>query len=182
MKVRHRFVVVSGIPGCGKSTVGRSLAEKLDTPYLDKDKFLESWFDKLECPNEQTRHRLSRAADDDFQATALNFTKAVLDSFWRHPLADTRSGTPSGWLNEPEVHAVEVLCCCDPEVAATRFMERKRHVGHHDSKWNYASLVAQSRTVMQGLPLGVGALIEIDTSSWVDIMPLATQVRTMLGD
>ena len=101
MAVSHRFVVVSGIPGCGKSTIGRALAEHLDAPYLDKDEILESLFDGLESYQEETRHRLSRAADRDFESKALSCTRAVLDSFWRHPSADTQSGTPSGWLTGP---------------------------------------------------------------------------------
>ncbi len=181
MAVSHRFVVVSGIPGCGKSTVGRALAEHLDAPYLDKDEILESLFDGLECSNEETRHRLSRAADQDFESKALSCTRAVLDSFWRHPSANTQSGTPSGWLTAPEVHSVEVLCGCPPELAATRFLKRTRHdVGHLDSTWNRASLVAQSRNLMHRLPLGVGALIEVDTTGTVDLEQLADQVRIAL--
>jgi hypothetical protein len=180
MTVSHRFVVVSGIPGCGKSTVGRALAEHLDIPYLDKDEILESLFYGLECPDEETRHRLSRAADQKFQAKALSCTKAVLDSFWRHPSADTRSGTPSGWLIAPEVHSVEVLCRCPPELAATRFLKRTRHVGHLDSAWTHASLVAQSQALLHRLPLGVGALIEVDTTDTFDPKQLATRVRLAL--
>lgn len=181
MTVFHRFVVVSGVPGCGKSTVGRALAEHLNTPYFDKDEILESYFGELECSNEETRHRLSRAADLDFQTKTLNCTRAVLDSFWRHPLADTQSGTPSSWLAAPEIHAVEVLCGCAPELAAKRFLERTRPVGHLDRAWDHASLAAQSRNLMRELPLGVGALIKIDTTNAVDFKQLAVQVKTALG-
>ncbi len=180
MAVSYRFVVVSGIPGCGKSTVGRALAEHLDIPYLDKDEILESLFDGLECSDEETRHRLSRAADQQFQAKALSFTKAVLDSFWRHPLVGTRSGTPSGWLTALEVYSAEILCRCPPELAATRFLKRTRHVGHLDSAWDHASLVAQSRALMRWLPLGVGTLIEVDTTDTLDAKQIAAQVRIAL--
>ena len=91
MAASHRFVVVSGVPGSGKTTVGRALAGLLGSPYLDKDQFLKTLFDGLVCPDEETRHRLSRAADGEFKAEALSCTTAVLDSFWRHPLADTHS-------------------------------------------------------------------------------------------
>ncbi|MAG34483.1 MAG: hypothetical protein CL908_26730 [Deltaproteobacteria bacterium] len=180
MEVSHRFVVVSGIPGCGKSTVGRALAEYLDTPYLDKDEILESMFDGLERSSEETRHRLSRAADQDFESKALSCTGAVLDSFWRHPSADTQSGTPSGWLAAPEIHSVEVLCGCPPELAAARFLRRTSHSGHLDSAWGHASLIAQSQDLMHMLPLGVGALIEVDTAGAVDLKQLAARVKVAL--
>lgn len=59
MTVSHRFVIISGVPGCGKSTVGRELAKHLNVPYFDKDDILESLFGELECANEEMRHRLS---------------------------------------------------------------------------------------------------------------------------
>lgn len=38
---RHpeRLIVVMGVAGCGKSTVGAALAERLDKPFLDADDF-----------------------------------------------------------------------------------------------------------------------------------------------
>lgn len=35
----HRSVVVMGVSGCGKSTVGRQLADALGVPYLEGDAF-----------------------------------------------------------------------------------------------------------------------------------------------
>lgn len=34
-----RLVVVMGVAGCGKSTIGAALAERLDKPFLDADDF-----------------------------------------------------------------------------------------------------------------------------------------------
>jgi shikimate kinase / 3-dehydroquinate synthase len=40
------FVVVTGLPGAGKTTVGRALAAALDVPFLDKDDFLDDLLDQ----------------------------------------------------------------------------------------------------------------------------------------
>ncbi len=180
MAVMHRFVVVTGVPGCGKSTVGRALAEHLDFPYFDKDQILETLLEAAECADEETRHRLSRDADQRLEAEALACRKAVLDSFWRHPSAQTESGTPSAWLGGPGIRSVEVLCTCAPELAATRFLNRRRHTGHRDTSWNFDSLVVQSREVMRNLPLRVGALSEVDTGAPVNTRQLAAQVQIAL--
>ncbi len=180
MTARRQFVVVSGIPGCGKSTLGRALAERLDAPFLDKDDILEALFDGLGCSDAEARQRLSRASDRVLEAIAGRCSRAVLCSFWRHPLADTTSGTPSAWLRAPAIRAVEVFCNCRPELAATRFLERTRHAGHLDSAASHASLVAQSRELLRALPLGVGSTLEVDTNGSVDTDRLAERVRIAL--
>ena len=39
------FIVVSGLPGSGKSTLGQQLATALGLPFLDKDTILERLFE-----------------------------------------------------------------------------------------------------------------------------------------
>ena len=180
MATSHRFVVVSGIPGCGKSTLGRALAQRLDTPFFDKDDILEALFDGLGCRDGEARQRLSRAADRVFESVARSCSKAILTSLWRHPSADATSGTPSGWLRDSNIRTVEVFCRCLPELAAKRFLERSRHEGHCDSAWSHATLVARARELATVLPLGVGTTIEVDTTDSIDTDMLAERVRTAL--
>ena len=39
------FVVISGLPGSGKTTLGRRLASVLDLPLIDKDDILDRLFE-----------------------------------------------------------------------------------------------------------------------------------------
>lgn len=180
MKARAQFVVVSGIPGCGKSTLSMSLAEELGIAYLDKDRILESLFDSLGCPDVATRQRLSRAADLVFERIARTLPRAVLDSFWCHPSSHDSSGTPSHWLLEPAFDVVEIFCHCPPEIAASRFLGRPRHTGHHDSVWTRETLLAQSTSLLSLLPLGLGSVIEIDTSQSIDFQQLVKRLADEL--
>lgn len=40
--VSHPTVVLVGLPGCGKSTVGRQLARRLSLPFVDSDNVIEN--------------------------------------------------------------------------------------------------------------------------------------------
>jgi len=55
-------IVVTGIPGAGKTTVGRMLATELDVPMLDKDDVLDDLLHLSTDPAAQ-RPELSRRAD-----------------------------------------------------------------------------------------------------------------------
>ena len=52
------FIVVSGLPGGGKSTVGAALAAARRLPLLDKDLILEQMFDTLGVGDAAHRSRL----------------------------------------------------------------------------------------------------------------------------
>jgi predicted kinase len=56
------YVLVSGPPGSGKSTVAGALAERLDLPLLAKDVIKESLMDTIDVPDLETSRSLGRAA------------------------------------------------------------------------------------------------------------------------
>ena len=174
--LRH-FIVMSGLPGSGKTTLGRRLANALSLPLLDKDDILEALYDSLGVGDAEWRNRLSRSADVVLQRLADQTAGAVLASFWRHPQVTGKSGTPTSWISALPGKVVEVHCVCPPAVAAERFAARKRHGGHLDRDKRSDELVADFERLAALGPLGLGPLVDVDTEDAVDFDGVLRQVE-----
>lgn len=168
------FVVVSGLPGAGKSTIGRAVAGQLQLPCLDKDDFLDRLLDSS-SNTQMERSALSRNADAMFIESAKQADGAVLVSFWRRPELSTTSGTPTEWLAELS-DPIELWCQCPPETAVRRFLTRRRHPGHGDEARRSDQLLEQFESLDRLGPLGVGRLVLVDSSGQLDIDELAERV------
>ncbi len=174
------FVVVSGLPASGKTTIARSLADALGYPLADKDELLESLFESEGLGDPGHRSRLSRLADGRFRELAESSPQVVLATWWRHPASTSDSGTDASWLAHPGRTLVEAHCRCAPEIAARRFLERKRHPGHLDSRWSEAELIESFRRSDLG-PLFPNLAIEIDTSRPPSLDLLEELARTVVA-
>lgn len=163
------FVVVTGLPASGKTTLGRALSDSLRLPFMDKDDVLETLFDALGADSPDDRSRLSRASDAVLESMALASQGAVLASFWRRPRLSSTSGTPSDWLSTLDSDAVvEVLCECDPAVAAERYARRRRHPGHFDHRFAEDELRSGFEQLANEGPLFGSSPVRVDTSGPVD--------------
>jgi len=136
---------------------------------------LEALFDN--CTDRmRLRDELSREADASFQEQAEQSAGAVLASWWKHPRTTAESGTPTKWLAALPGVKVEVHCQCSAEVAARRFLDRKRHAGHLDDRWSHAQLLASMREQASLGPLGLGSLVIVSTESIPDMTAVLEQL------
>ncbi len=165
------FVLVGGWPASGKSTLSRALAAELDLPWLSKDEIKEALFASHGQPGSVEESRdLGRAAVVSLLQTARGCPGAVLDSTWftyTEPLVRTLPG-----------RCVEVRCVVPLEIARSRYAIRAgdREPGHLDTHRDEDELWGAPVA-----PLGVGPLVEVDTSGPVDVAALAARVRLLLS-
>lgn len=167
--MERQFVVVSGLPGSGKTTLARRLAPALNLPLIDKDDILDGQFESQGIGDAAWRRTLSRESDAVFEAAAMSSSGAILVSCWHLPGMATDSGTSTHWLSALSKVVVNVDCLCSPDVAAGRFEERTRHVGHLDTEVTAADRLASIRAQSRLGHLDIQPRIEVDTSVGVDV-------------
>jgi predicted kinase len=173
-RLRHRiergFVIVSGAPGAGKSTLACPLAARLGLPLIAKDHIKETLYDNIpEWPDRPAWSKiLGGASMELIWKLASLAPAAVLEANFR-PHSDYERGRLAA-LAAP---LVEVYCRCPPEVAAARYAARhaERHPTHVSGEVTLEYLAAFDR------PVALGPVIEVDTSGAVDIDALADAVR-----
>jgi hypothetical protein len=178
--MRKPFVVISGLPGSGKTTLGRRLAPVLNLPLIDKDDILDRLFASKGVGDAAWRRTLSRESDAILQDAATNSNGAILASFWHLQGMPSDSGTPTDWLNASLHHVVNVHCVCELEVAASRFLQRRRHPGHLDGESSPAEVLVSLRTLTQLPPLDIGQRIDVDTSGEPNLTDVVRAIRGVL--
>jgi predicted kinase len=165
------FVMVSGPPGAGKSTLARPIAAELELPLIAKDAIKEALMDVLGYPAtvEQSR-TLGRAAVMAMLNIATGSPAgAVLDStFFQYAFPQLRS------LPGP---LVEVHCSCPREVARARYSARSptRHAGHLDADRQPDELWNEQNT----RPTGIAPSIVVDTTAPVDLPAVVRQLKEL---
>lgn len=167
------FVVVSGPPASGKTTLARALGPALGLPVIAKDTIKEALMRVLPVPDVPASRAVGAASVQALLAVAAESGGAVLESVWHRSLAlDELRSLPG--------NVIEVFCRCDPALAADRYARRasSRAAGHFDAErvtgelWNDEV----ARPVAGGWPV-----IEIDTGRPVNVAPLIQAIRAAAG-
>jgi predicted kinase len=153
------YVVVSGLPGSGKTVVARPLAAALGMPLIVKDTIKEALWDALGPGDLAWSRRIGAAAAETFWRVAADAGEGVLDNFFHRAFAHRLEG-----LAGP---IIEVHCTCPPEVARDRYSTRRRHACHFDLV-NVGRFDDWVRSDAGPLDLG-GPLLELDTSGPIDL-------------
>lgn len=164
-------MLVNGLPGSGKSTLGRSLARSLNAKFLSKDVVKEAL---AACLDDAAELRvLGGIAMDTVWALAQAIPDTVvIDSWWFKPrdLHFARTGI----LNTGASRAVEIWCDVPSSIAKARYAGRNRAAFYQDEQ----RLVDDWDTwAAHATPLALTATLSVDTTGPVDCSRLAARIR-----
>lgn len=164
------FVVVSGPPASGKSTLAPALAHDLGLPLIAKDTIKDALMSLLPVPDLEASRQIGRGAVAAMLAVAAESPiGAVIESnFYRSvAVADLRR-LPG--------RVVEVFCRCEQAIANDRYRRRAgtRHAGHFDSVRTHEELWNEevAEPVAGGWPV-----LEVNTNHPVDVAEVLAFVR-----
>jgi predicted kinase len=171
--VQKTYVVISGSPGSGKTTLARQVAQTLGLPLIAKDTIKEALMPVIDVPDVDTSRKLGKAAVAALYAVAAEAGHGVLESAWhRHRAMSDLAALPGA--------IVEVFCRCDQDLAHACYVSRSatRVAGHFDGD----RLPAESWNDDVAKPIAGGwPVIEVDTSTPVDVAALIARVEAVLS-
>ena len=161
------FVLVTGLPGSGKTQLAAPLAASLALPLLAKDTMKEALWDALGPGDREWGRQLGTAAAVALESLARSLPGAVIDHF-------VHAGFSDEWESLPDL--VEVRCACAPEIARERYAARRRHPSHFDTDQLTDSYDGWIVDDAARPPLG--PRLDVDTATPVDIDSIARWVRS----
>ncbi len=174
-------IVVNGMPGSGKSTIGAALAEVLGCPFLSKDRIKEPLAD-LVGPMIGSRELGGIAMDTMWSMARAVENGVVLDAVWL-PSRD-RDRLEAGLAAAGSPRAVEVWCDVDRATAEERLRDRYdpgtvpvRHEVHGE----YAEIVAfwdEHGADVQPVGLPRVPVVRVDTTAEYDVGALVQEIAS----
>ncbi|MGN8049514.1 AAA family ATPase [Curtobacterium sp. 22159] len=174
-------IIVNGMPGSGKSTIGAALAEVLGCPFLSKDRIKEPLAD-LVGPMIGSRPLGAIAMDTMWSMARAVDNGVVLDAVWL-PERD-RDLLQAGLASAGSPRAVEVWCHVDRGTAEERLRDRYepgtlpvRHEVHGDlddvlTFWDEHGTSA-APVGLHGVPV-----VRVDTTEAYDVGALVQEIAS----
>ncbi len=124
------LILISGIPGSGKTTVSQKLAQELGIKCISKDEFKLDYYEKHRFSSSEEKRELDKLAEDqvyrEIVCSAKSGTDLIVDKWY----VDTDI-----IIQEVPKHIINIICIqlsVSPQIAAKRYNERindgSRHV------------------------------------------------------
>jgi predicted kinase len=165
------LIIVNGMPGSGKTTLARRLAQDTGILEFSKDDLKEFIFDQLGVGDREWSIAVGRASSEMLYAFADGMLSSgkdlILENAYYHSFAAPKLREIT---QRYDVRCLEVYCQLDSDERRRRFVARiesgKRHPGHADTiDYDVSNEEADRKKYA---PLSVGQLLTVDTDDFDD--------------
>jgi predicted kinase len=178
------IIVVTGMPGTGKTTLGKTLSEKYRLPFISKDALKERMFDTLGWNDKAWSLKVSAASHRVMDYIIEEELRAghsiIVESNFKQSIDSERF---RGIQAQYGCEIVQILCWAEGEVVFDRFMGRienaVRHQGHVEEM--SAAQIRQEFVDSNGkdIPLDVeGDTVELNTTD-LDVIDYTLVYKTI---
>jgi predicted kinase len=171
--VADEVIMINGLPGAGKTTVGASLASAMSAQFLSKDVLKEHLAKEHERPPSS---RLGIVASELMWSKASAQSGVVIVESWWYRTRDVQFAA-DGLCRSGADRAVEVWCTASVDTVRERYRRRSRSALHRDLERLATDWEDWARNAE---PLNLVPVITVDTATPVDIPALITAVRAVL--
>ena len=168
------------MPGVGKTTLAKPLAQTLDLPLIEKDSIKEFLFDTLGTRDREWSRTLGMASNDFIYAlSSILLSRGeslIIENSFEAAFAKPEIKKIADKY-DPDIY--EIYCSTKSEIRRERFINRNesgnRHVGHSDVE-NYPTDTDQE-PLEKYSPIDIGIRINVDTTREnIDINALANLI------
>lgn len=135
--MQPRIIIFTGLPGTGKTTLSRSIANALKLPLIAKDDIKEIMYDHIGWSDKAFSAKLVHATfgimDLVTEQQLKNGFSVILESNYAPKLASEKF---RNWQQQYNCILIQIVCQTDIDILAHRFLERQRtnrHPGHNDT-------------------------------------------------